>query len=445
MTMTTWHVPDEVLERFAAAPRSLDSATASSTEAHLLTCGRCRGTVAAAVPTPELDATWAAIADRVDAPRPGPVERVLGVLGIRPETARLVTATPALQLGWVASVVIVTALAVVAAMFAGGLGMSAVHRLLPHEHFLKGHEGPARDLSAAIAETGVSPTPTPTSTLTSTPTPTTTSSATATPSPSPTGVAPVCQVAYRIDADWDSGFVAAVTVTNRTDQAWNGWTTAWDFGGDQRVTMLWNGRATQTGPAVQVEHASWNGVVAPGASVSFGFVGSYSITNAAPAAFTVNGVACNVVAQRDTVGAVDVAFVGAGQGDELALAGASPLHVTIPADAFAADTVAILLADGPPPVLPLLRLPVDDYDRLLLVDRAAALPVAAEQPLTLAVGGDEEGEQAMLFYRWDEADAHWGAVAFEDNDGGLAASTFSGGLFALAIVGAGVYLPLIER
>jgi len=316
-----------------------------------------------------------------------------------------------------------------------------------------GHEGPARDLSAAIAETGVSPTPTPTSTstptptttLTSTPTPTTTSSATATPSPTPTGIAPTCQVAYRIDADWDSGFVAAVTVTNRTDQAWNGWTTAWDFGGDQRVTMLWNGRATQTGPAVQVEHASWNGVVAPGASVSFGFVGSYSITNAAPAAFTVNGVACNVVAQRDTVGAVDVAFVGAGQGDELALAGASPLHVTIPADAFAADTVAILLADGPPPVLPLLRLPVDDYDRLLLVDRAAALPVAAEQPLTLAVGGDQKGEQAMLFYRWDEADAHWGAVAFEDNDGGLAASTFSGGLFALAIVGAGVYLPLIER
>ena len=115
MTMTTWHVPDEVLERFAVAPRSLDPATASSTEAHLLTCGRCRGTVAAAVPTPELDATWAAIADRVDAPRPGPIERVLAGLGIRPEAARLVAATPALQLGWLASVVVVTTLAVLAA------------------------------------------------------------------------------------------------------------------------------------------------------------------------------------------------------------------------------------------------------------------------------------------------------------------------------------------
>jgi endoglucanase len=314
-----------------------------------------------------------------------------------------------------------------------------------------GHEGPARDLSAAIAETAVSPTPTPTTTPTSTPTPTTTSSATPTrtptarPSATPTVVAPACQVAYRIDADWGSGFVAGVTLTNRSEQAWNGWTAAWDFGGDQRITILWNGRATQDGPAVQVEHASWNGVVAPGASVSFGFVVSYSNTNAAPVAFTVNGVACNVVAQRGAGGAVDVAFVGAGQGDELALAGASPLHVTIPADAFAADTVAILLADGPPPLLPLLRFPVDAYARLLLVDRAAALPITAQQPFTLAVGVDEEDEQAMMVYRWDDAAAHWEEVASVDSDAGQTASALSGGLFALAIVGAGVYLPLIGR
>src|SRR5690606_8629230 len=42
------------------------------------------------------------------------------------------------------------ALAVVAAMFAGGLAMSAVHRLLPHEHFLKGHDGPARERLARV-------------------------------------------------------------------------------------------------------------------------------------------------------------------------------------------------------------------------------------------------------------------------------------------------------
>lgn len=42
------------------------------------------------------------------------------------------------------------ALAVVAAMFAGGLAMSAIHRLLPHEHFLKGHEGPARERLARV-------------------------------------------------------------------------------------------------------------------------------------------------------------------------------------------------------------------------------------------------------------------------------------------------------
>lgn len=36
------------------------------------------------------------------------------------------------------------ALAVVAAMMAGGLSMLLIHRVLPHEHFEKGHEGPGK-------------------------------------------------------------------------------------------------------------------------------------------------------------------------------------------------------------------------------------------------------------------------------------------------------------
>lgn len=42
------------------------------------------------------------------------------------------------------------ALAVIAAMFAGGLAMAAIHRLLPHEHFQKGPEGPGRQRLARV-------------------------------------------------------------------------------------------------------------------------------------------------------------------------------------------------------------------------------------------------------------------------------------------------------
>jgi ZIP family zinc transporter len=42
------------------------------------------------------------------------------------------------------------ALAVVAAMATGGLAMAAIHRLLPHEHFQKGHEGPGRQRVARV-------------------------------------------------------------------------------------------------------------------------------------------------------------------------------------------------------------------------------------------------------------------------------------------------------
>lgn len=44
----------------------------------------------------------------------------------------------------------VAAIGVVVVMMAGGLAMALVHRLLPHEHFQKGHEGPGRSRLARV-------------------------------------------------------------------------------------------------------------------------------------------------------------------------------------------------------------------------------------------------------------------------------------------------------
>ena len=49
----------------------------------------------------------------------------------------------------------------------------------------------------------------------------------------------------------------------------------------------------RSGERVTVTNEPYNSLVAPGASVTVGFTGSYSSSNAAPAAFAVNGTACS--------------------------------------------------------------------------------------------------------------------------------------------------------
>jgi len=71
------------------------------------------------------------------------------------------------------------------------------------------------------------------------------------------------------------------------------WTLTFTFGGDQKIASLWNASYTQSGERVTVSNEPYNSLVAPGASVTVGFTGSYSSSNAAPAAFAVNGTACS--------------------------------------------------------------------------------------------------------------------------------------------------------
>jgi hypothetical protein len=67
--------------------------------AHLATCRRCRGTLEALAPL-DLGYVWQGVAAELDAPRPGPLERVLVAAGVRPGLARFTATTPSLRLGW---------------------------------------------------------------------------------------------------------------------------------------------------------------------------------------------------------------------------------------------------------------------------------------------------------------------------------------------------------
>ncbi|MDH6624535.1 cellulose 1,4-beta-cellobiosidase [Streptomyces sp. LBL] len=108
-----------------------------------------------------------------------------------------------------------------------------------------------------------------------------------------TAAAAPCTVDYKVQNQWDTGFTANVTVTNNS-AAKSSWSVKWSYAGNQKVTSGWSAKLSQSGAAVTAANESYNGSLATGGSVSFGFQGTYSGTNAIPAAFTLDGVTCNV-------------------------------------------------------------------------------------------------------------------------------------------------------
>ncbi|MGW4461189.1 PQQ-dependent sugar dehydrogenase [Micromonospora sp. NPDC004704] len=101
-----------------------------------------------------------------------------------------------------------------------------------------------------------------------------------------------CTVGYRVDSQWGTGFTATLTLTNTGTQPINGWTVGWTFPGTQRAGTFWNSSGSQQGAAVTARNANWNGTVAPGASVTFGFLGTSSGANPPPTTFTLNNTPC---------------------------------------------------------------------------------------------------------------------------------------------------------
>lgn len=122
MTEPTWHVPSDVIARFADDPTRLDPATGSSVETHLVACRTCRDQLNSFADQAWLEASWDGVADRVDRPRRTTVERILDRTGMASGPARLLSATPGLRAASLATVAILTTLAVLATRETDSLG-----------------------------------------------------------------------------------------------------------------------------------------------------------------------------------------------------------------------------------------------------------------------------------------------------------------------------------
>jgi xyloglucan-specific exo-beta-1,4-glucanase len=111
----------------------------------------------------------------------------------------------------------------------------------------------------------------------------------ATPPP-PTTMPPAtagCTATYAVTGQWSGGFQGEVTVRNTGAAASKSWSVGWTFTAGQTLAQVWNGTGAQSGTAVTVRDAGYNGPLAAGATTTFGFLASSTgATNPVPAPIT---------------------------------------------------------------------------------------------------------------------------------------------------------------
>jgi len=112
--------------------------------------------------------------------------------------------------------------------------------------------------------------------------PATTPPATTPPATTPPAGERACTAAYAVLGQWPGGFQGDVRVTAGT-AAISGWTVTLTFPNGQSVTQAWNATVTTSGPTATARNAGYNGSLAAGASTTFGFLGSWTGSNGAPA------------------------------------------------------------------------------------------------------------------------------------------------------------------
>ncbi|MFJ4499226.1 glycosyl hydrolase family 18 protein [Streptomyces sp. NPDC088864] len=109
---------------------------------------------------------------------------------------------------------------------------------------------------------------------------------------SPAEAATSATATYVKKSDWGSGFEGSWTVKNTGTTSLSSWTIEWDFPTGTAVGSAWDATVTHTGDHWTAKNVGWNGTLAPGASVSFGFNGTGSGGGSATNC-KLNGASCD--------------------------------------------------------------------------------------------------------------------------------------------------------
>lgn len=107
----------------------------------------------------------------------------------------------------------------------------------------------------------------------------------------PAHAAGTVTASFTKDSDWGTGYQAKYTINNGTSSTLTSWTVAFDLPAGLSLGTFWDATLTSDGQHVTAVNRNYNGTVAPGSSVSFGFLvlgGSGAPTNC-----TIDGGACD--------------------------------------------------------------------------------------------------------------------------------------------------------
>lgn len=97
----------------------------------------------------------------------------------------------------------------------------------------------------------------------------------------PASAAVACTADHSVVGSWSSGFQGAVRLTNNGDPV-TSWTLTWTYPAGQQLTQSWNGTFEQSGDAVTITNATWNGSTTTGDSVEVPFPGTSDGDNPVP-------------------------------------------------------------------------------------------------------------------------------------------------------------------
>ncbi len=97
---------------------------------------------------------------------------------------------------------------------------------------------------------------------------------------------------FSIVSAWNTGFEANVTLTNTGSAPITNWILQFNFAAT--ITQIWNATVqSHSGSQYVIDNAGYNSTIAPGQSVSFGFLGSPGGVPASPTNYVLNGAPVN--------------------------------------------------------------------------------------------------------------------------------------------------------
>jgi len=98
-------------------------------------------------------------------------------------------------------------------------------------------------------------------------------------------------VQYQVSADWGSGYVIDVHLTDRAATAVNGWTVSWELAHGETLTNAWNAHCILTGSTITCTNLPYNASIgANGGEQNFGVQLTTIGGTSYPALFNINGV-----------------------------------------------------------------------------------------------------------------------------------------------------------